>query len=66
MQQESASLNGLGYLYYHGLGVKHDMLKAYDYFGRALLKDEKNPDIAFNIGLVRNVAVRSVRLVDEA
>ncbi|CAN0134241.1 unnamed protein product, partial [Ectocarpus sp. 12 AP-2014] len=48
------SLNGLGYLYLHGLGVKRDVRLAFEYFEQARREDKENqnPDILFNLGMV--------------
>ncbi|CAN0310521.1 unnamed protein product, partial [Ectocarpus fasciculatus] len=48
------SLNGLGYLYLHGLGVKRDVRFAFDYFEQARREDKEkqNPDILFNLGMM--------------
>lgn len=48
------SLNGLGYLYLHGLGVERDVRAAFEYFEQARRedKDMQNPDILFNLGMV--------------
>eukprot|EP00903_Cladosiphon_okamuranus_P006906 g6721.t1 len=48
------SLNGLGYLYFHGLGVEKDVVQALDFFEKAWEedKDKQNPDVLFNLGLV--------------
>lgn len=54
-QANPVSLNGLGYLYYHGLGVKQDIIQAYDYFEKARKENKENisPDVLFNLGMVR-------------
>lgn len=48
------SLNGLGYLYFHGLGVEKDIVQARDFFEKAREedKDNQNSDVLFNLGLV--------------
>lgn len=53
-QQEAVAMNGLGYLFYHGLGgVPQDLSKAFECFDLAQSQDkENNPNILFNLGLV--------------
>ncbi len=49
------SLNGLGYMYFHGLGVEKDVARAWQYLDKARNEDKDNQsnDVLFNLGLVR-------------
>ncbi|CAM9519908.1 unnamed protein product [Pylaiella littoralis] len=53
-QASHVSLNGLGFLYFHGLGVERDIGEAYFYFEKAINgdKDGQNADAHFNMGLL--------------
>lgn len=53
-QATHVSLNGLGYLYFHGLGVERSVPQALEYFERAREEDKENQnaDVLFNLGLV--------------
>ncbi|CAN0185574.1 unnamed protein product, partial [Scytosiphon promiscuus] len=49
------SLNGLGYLHFHGLGgARKSLLKALEYFEQAIKEDKENQhaDVHFNLGMV--------------
>lgn len=55
-QVETVSMNGMGYMYYHGLGgLNRDVKKAFEFLEKANSKDkDKNANIVFNLGLVRS------------
>lgn len=53
MKSTLISLNGLGYMYYHGLGVEQDVIKAYEYFNKARSDDHRQiPETIFNLAKV--------------
>lgn len=53
-KKEIVSLNGLGYLHYHGLATPEDILRAYKYFMEAFGSDMEHPnaDTLFYLGMV--------------
>eukprot|EP00752_Nemacystus_decipiens_P006865 g6166.t1 len=61
------SLNGLGYLYFHGLGVEKDVAKAMEFFLKAQDedKDKQNSDVLFNMGLLYLTGNEDVRIDGE-
>lgn len=50
------SLNGLGYMYYHGLGVEQDVIQAFEYFNKAKSDDHGQiPETIFNLAKVGSI-----------